>query len=356
MSQNHKPIRDLAGVLNRKFGSRPAGGYVVMGTGRIPISDCKFHEVPTLREPRTMACVDGGSSTLLDTPAFSVVFNRLFCSVFHGQARLQSPAVPAIQFYSLLLRARDGFSFELFPYGDHPEVLPDAGVLNGAAAGVSLEGGEEGRHRLLSLPRVLGEWKTAAAATRRLSKGDCLVMDGSLSMWGRTHREPARTVMAEARAGGVVFCGLSKTTSLCMDNGWPLLDYLRDRYSDRKRTPWYVDIGRPPENPKAGDVHTMVAMLHGATRWLYRLDMDAVTRRDLGDEGTGEVLASLAANSSDAMLPGYPYGLSHADRHAQVRHDEGRVLASHLAALLDGAPRRFVVLNTQHDYLNEVTG
>ena len=99
-----------------------------------------------------------------------------------------------------------------------------------------------------------------------------------------------------------------------------------------------------------------VVMLHGATDWLYRLDMDAVTRRDIGDDGVGDVLASLAANSSDAMLPGYPYGLSYADRHAQVSNDEGIVVAGRLMDVLAKAPRRFASLNTQHVYLNEVTG
>ena len=355
MNQERQPLNDLADILNREFCTRPAGGCVMVGGARVPISDCRFHEIPATDNPGTVACVDGGSSILMDTPAFSITLNRLFCSVFRGRERLESPAVPAEQFLSLLLRRSGGLKFMLFPYGGHPEVLPDADVLDGAAAGAS-PGGREGMRDLLSLPRVLGEWKTARAATRRLSPGDCLVVDGSLSMGGHTRREHAGTVLEEARTRNVVLCGLSKTTGLCLDSGWPLLDYLRDRYSDRRITPWYVDIGRPPANPRAGDVHTMVVMLHGATDWLYRLDMDAVTRSEIGPEGVGDVLASLAANSSDALLPGYPYGLSHADRYARVRNGEGTVLAGRLTDLLGSAPRRFAYLNTQHDYLNEVAG
>ena len=346
---------DLADVLNREFGTRPDGGYVVVGGAKVPISDCRFHEIPTTNNPRTVAYVDGGSSILMDTPAYSVTLNRLFCSMLRGKKILHNPSVPSLQFYSLLRRMRGGLTFTLFPYGDRPEVLPDVDILDKAAAG-SWESGEEGLHRLMSLPRVLGEWRTARAATRRLSPGDCLVMDGSLSMGGHTRREPARSTMEDARTKDVVFCGLSKSTDLCLDNGWPLLDYFRDKYSDRRITPWYVDIGRPPANPRAGDVHTMVVMLHGATNWLYRLDMDAVTRAEIGPKGVEEVLASIAIHSDDAYLPGYPYGLSYADRYAQVRHGEAKVYATQIIAMMDKPARRITDLNAQHEYLNRVTG
>lgn len=341
-------------MLNFEFGTRPAGGCAVVGGARVPISDCELHEIPATDNPRTVAYVDGGSSILLDTPAYSVTLNRLFCSVLRGKDILGSPSVPSLQFCSLLRRVRGGLAFRLFPYGDRPEVLPDVGMLDRAAAGSPPDGGGEGR--LLSLPRVLGEWKTAGAAARRLSPGDCLVMDGSLAAGEHALPEPARSVMEEARAGDVVLCGLSKTTNLCMDSGWPLLDYLRDRYSDRRRAPWYVDIGKPPARPRAGDIHTMVVMLHGATRWLYRLDMDAVTRSRIGYEGVGRALSSMAAHSMDPYLPGYPYGLSYADRYAQVRRDEARVYAACITAMMGGGARRIANLNAQHEHLNRVTG
>lgn len=98
----------------------------------------------------------------------------------------------------------------------------------------------------------------------------------------------------------------------------------------------------------------MAVMLHPSSRWAYRLDMDAVMRHDMGDGGAGMVLASLAANSSDAALPGYPYGLSSADRFARVRHDEAAAFTIQLRALMGAGPRRAAGLNEQHEYLNRV--
>lgn len=357
-----EPLKELSRAVNTKYVAMPRTGDVVVAGRRTPVSECSFHEIPPTRGMPAVAFVDGGSAILVNTPAFAATLNRLACAVFRGSKRLGDPDVPPVQFLSLLSRVRRGFAFTIYPYEDHPELLPDVESLDAAASMAapdagSDDAGEDGMHRLLSLPRMMGEWKMAREAVRRMPYGNCLVMDGSLSVWGPARRDQARGVMEEARRRRVIVCGLSKTSNLYLDGGRPLLDYIREEYMARQpKMPWYVDIGKPPNNPKPGDIHTMAVMLHGASRWLYRLDMDAVTRRRIGDEGTGEVLASLAANSSDAMMPGYPYGLSYADRHAQVRHDTARVFAAKLLAMLDDGPRRATNLNTQHEYLNRVTG
>ena len=146
-------------------------------------------------------------------------------------------------------------------------------------------------------------------------------------------------VLEGARRKGITVCGLSKTSRLSMEGGRSLLDYLREEHGGTA-APWYVDIGEPPSNPGPGDYHTMAVMLHRSSGWLYRLDMDAATRLQIGAEGTAEVLASLAANSADAALPGYPYALVCADRFARVRRDEATMPARRLGLMLGAGPRR----------------
>lgn len=96
----------------------------------------------------------------------------------------------------------------------------------GAVPAAGPEAGVDGAHRLLSLPRSIGEWKMAGEAVNLLGRGDCVVMDGSLYVWGRASRDLSRSVMEKARRRGVTVCGLSKTTGLRLDGGRPLLDVL----------------------------------------------------------------------------------------------------------------------------------
>lgn len=345
------PLRTLAEAVNAWHGTLPRSGDVELAGRRVPAAGCVLHRIPPTDGARLLACIDGGSAPIADTPAFAASVNRLYCSAFRGRDIQQSP-VPPVQFLSLARLVSNRFGFSLYPHADGPGPLPDARTLN--QAGEAANGGANGRGRLLSLPRELGEWVMAGEAARRLERGDCIIMDGSLAV-REEYRGPVEAVLEEARSKGVVVCGLSKTSRLSMEGGRPLLDYLREKYGGTA-APWYVDIGEPPSNPGPGDYHTMAVMLHRSSRWLYRLDMDAATRLQIGAEGTAEVLASLVANSADAALPGYPYALVCADRFARVRRDEATVLARRLGLMLGAGPRRMIMLNTQHDTLNKVAG
>ena len=223
-------------------------------------------------------------------------------------------------------------------------------------AGEAASGGANGRGRLpVPAQGKLGEWVMAGEAAQHLERGDCIIMDGSLAVREGEYGGPARAVLEGARRRGAVVCGLSKTSRLSMEGGRPLLDYIREEYGGTA-APWYVDVGEPPSNPGPGDYHTMAVMLHRSSRWIYRLDMDAATRLEIGGRGTAEVLASLVANSADAALPGYPYALVCADRFARVRRDEAAMLARRLGLMLGTGPRRMMMLNSQHDTLNRVAG
>lgn len=346
-------MRALAVMVNSEYGAAPTSGQVNLNGRAAPTLECSFHEIPTTDSPELLACIDGGNITMIDTPFFSAAINRLFCATFRGKDALQIPDIPAFTFLSLVRDAAGSPRFTFFPYQDRPELLPD-GRLVGMAAGEMR--GPANRQRLHSLPRTLGEWLMAGEAARRLGRGGCIILDGSLSVWGEARRGLARSVLAEARRNGVTVCGLSKTTELRVIGGRPLLDYVQEKYGAGATAPWYVEIGAPPDNPKPGDCHTMVVNLHPDSRWAYRLDIDAVTLKNAGRDGMESVLASLAANASHSYMPGYPYALIRADRFARVRRDEARMAGARLLAMLDSGPRRSIMLNAQHDYLNRVVG
>ena len=341
------PLQALAGAVNSWYGTLPRSGDVELAGRRVPAAGCVPHRIPSAGGARLLACIDGGSAPIADTPAFAASVNRLHCSAFRGRDIQQSP-VPPVQFLSLVCRVSDRFRFAIYPYGGGSGPLPAVRTLDGAGEAAN------GRGRLLSLPRELGEWVMAGEAAQHLERGDCIIMDGSLAV-REEYRGPARAVLEGARRRGVVVCGLSKTSRLSMEGGRPLLDYIREEYGGTA-APWYVDVGEPPSNPGPGDYHTMAVMLHRSSRWIYRLDMDAATRLEIGGRGTAEVLASLVANSADAALPGYPYALVCADRFARVRRDEAAMLARRLGLMLGTGPRRMMMLNSQHDTLNRVAG
>ena len=135
--------------------------------------------MPSTDGARLLACIDGGNAAIADTPAFAASVNRPYCSAFRGRDIRQSP-VPPVQFLSLARRTSGRFGFDIYPYGDGSGPLPDVRTLDGA--GEAANGGANGWGRLLSLARAMGEWVMAGEAARRLERGDCIIMDGSLAV------------------------------------------------------------------------------------------------------------------------------------------------------------------------------
>ena len=347
-----KQLLQLGREINSAYKAAPTTDEILLDGRTVPSSECEFHHIPANDQPGVLSCINGGNDTILDTPFCVATLNKLFCSAFRGRERLRVHEVEPLKFLSLMRYTAKGPKFDFFPYADNQKLLPGDDMLANAARELT---DQDGKHLLHSLPTVLGEWLMAREAALLL-QGGSVIMDGSLSVWGETRRALAGNVMGVAGRNNVVVCGLSKTTDLQLAGGRPLLDYINDKYGGGANSPWYVDIGQPPEDPKPGDYHTMVVKLHMRSAWLYRLDMDAVMYQRMGRDGAEAILGSLVANSSDATMPGYPYALLRADRYAKIHRDESSAFAIHLQCMLDAGPRRAAMHNAQHDYRNRVTG
>ena len=316
-------MHQLAGAINSWYAKQP----------RKYTPD--IHKVASTYKPRVLACIDGGNAPIADTPLFAASLNRLHCSVFRGPAR-HEPGTIHTRFISLMINKK----FTTYPIYGTP---PDNTLLDAAATDYA----KDDTHCIHSMPRVVGEWCVARDIIPHLKPGTCIVMDGSLAVWGPARRKFASDIMYKARRSGMILCGLSKTSRKLASGGRPLTDIMMEEASGNIS---YMDAG---EN---GNFHTICIMLHAQSRWAYRLDIDGQIYHDMGRECVGSVVASLAANASDSFMPGYPYGLLDADRRARVGKAEMVMATSMLRALLDGGPRRMLSLNTQHEYLNRVAG
>lgn len=317
------------------------------------ISDSDFRPIPHMDEPAAAAYVDGGNSMICRTPMFVASMNRVYCCAFRGEERLEEPAPPRVQFLTLMVNMPAGRGmereFEIFTEGGmHGEYVPTVDSVEAAAAATS--DGKE--HRLHSIARGMAEWHMAAMVARRMGVGDMVVMDGSLNAWGDIEKTLMLDARNTARESGAVLCGLSKTTDLMMVSGRPLANHAMEHGPEG---PWYVRLGDARGGADSDIPVTFVVKLHPASKYVYRLDVDGGALDRIGADGTERLMASLAANSSDMHIPGYPYGLVDADRFAQVRNDEAARYGAILKALLIPNVRDTLDMRSQHDMLNEVT-
>jgi len=374
--------------------------FIAAGQKKRTISKDDFAEIPNTGEPRRIAFVDGGNALLAEAPAFLIGMNRVYYSLFRGGERHWPALRPRIEFFSCLTTVaaagraavpaaprhppqarpasdnttagrgaageppaatRNLYSVKLFVHaaGDRARLPPDDD-LGITAEDVKRRGAS--RAGLLGVPRKMAEWAVAdSVVANELAAGDVLVMDGTLQSGSVRESGFAAKVYKRAVLKGVVMCGLAKTSTLTTADSRPLVQRASEVAGAAglggKR--WFVRIG---ESATANDMgYTFIVKLHEKSRYAFRLGMLAEQYKSMGGAEVESVLASMAANSRDVAMPGYPYGAIDADRFAKVRMREASMYRNMLDAgllLRPGGADIAAQIRTMsvHQVLNRVTG
>ena len=355
---------------------------------RYTITRDHFAEIPDTAEPRRIAFVDGGNALLAEAPAFLIGMNRVYYSLFRGNERQRPALRPRMEFFSCLtagtsagratapaaLRrspsrpaadappaARCLYSVKLFAHapGDRSRLPPDDD-LRITEEDIKKQG--TSRAGLLGVPRKMAEWAVAdSVVDSELAAGDMLVMDGTLQSGSGRESGFAARVYKRAVRKGVVVCGLAKTTTLTTVDNRPLVHRASEVATaaglGAKR--WFVRIG---ERATANDMaYTFIVRLHEKSAYAFRFGILAEQYWAMGKDAVESVMASVAANSRDIAMLGYPYGAIDADRFAKVRMREASMYRNMLDAGLMGRPggadiAAQVRSMSAHQVLNRVTG
>jgi len=93
---------------------------------------------------------------------------------------------------------------------------------------------------------------------------------------------------------------------------------------------------------------------------VFRFEILLEQFKKMTDQDKIDVLSSLAANSQDIAMPGYPYGMIDADRFAQVRMNELNMYRGLMMAEMSRHPEwkklsKYSLTTKFHDDLNWVT-
>lgn len=281
-------------------------------------------------ERARMAFVDGGNAALDESASFIVSLNRVCFTLYEGERRAEGGSTSEF------------FSFTSF-FSSGGSTRSEARMFAGAGAGAERWMPDEEdlrvgvadadhRSRAAALPRKFAEWKLATwAAINELGEGDILVMDGPLQAgFEGNEGKYARELYDMAESKNVALCGLSKTSMATTRSGQTLLPPVHKAGLEaRGRSRWYVPVGS-----QGGRWRSLVVRLHEESDYVFRLEiLDKQYERE-----AGRVVSSLAANSRDPSIPGYPYGAIEADNVARVRGGHVSAARNSLMTKLMAAP------------------
>ena len=370
--------------------------FVAASQKKYTISTDSFDEIPDADEPRRIAFVDGGSELLEEAPAFLIGMNRVYYSLFRGNKRQRPVMHPRMEFFTCLTSSaptghavasdtprnstlgparhrptvhtpsapaasRNLYSVKLFTHSPADRIrLPPDDELGITEEDIRKHG--TSRVGLLGMPRKMAEWAVAeSVVATELAAGDVLVMDGTLQSGSGRESAFAAKVYNRAVQKGVVVCGLAKTTTLTTVDNRPLVRHASEvakaaGLEDRR---WFARIG---ERATADDkAYTFIVKLHEKSEYAFRFGILAEQYWPMNRGEVESVLASVAANSRDIAMPGFPYGAIDADRFAKVRMREAAMYRDMLGAEMLRKPGGAEVAAqirsmSAHQVLNRVTG
>ncbi len=322
------PVKSMITELGTHLSQKKHSDIVLNnGNGKqFLIAPSEFSEIRPAGNPRKIAFVDGGDGLLEESPNFLITINRVYFSLFQGKKRIKPKTNPRVQFFSNVtsnIQTVDGkktvsYDTKLFPHTtEDKKFLPAESDLASSTESTTVLQGA----RLNSLGRRFAEWQLAIHVVEsELEKGDMIVMDGSLQTNFKNELKYANRLYDLAKSKGVIVCGLAKTSRLITESGHPLLARVAEISEDVSFGKWYVKIA---EKVSSGDRGFMlVVKFHPQSKFVFRFEILREQFLEMDEEALNSVLDSLAENSQDVAMIGYPYGAIDADRFAQVRRDE----------------------------------
>ena len=314
----------------------------------LPIAPENFQEIKETATPKKIAYVDGGNVELLRATNYVVEFNRLYHAIFQGKKKITPQLEPVIEFFSCVTSTvktgKDDdhsnsnsnsnnnnnnkhdihYRTSIFPHNTKNKgALPFADDLSFLSTDREIATSNQRAliHSVGSIARQFAEKSFACEIVKNeLSRGDILVLDGSLHKAFRREHKYLQRLFELGQTKGVTICGLTKTSTLFTDSGSSLLGAIYDISEGVRYDRWYVPVATPKDDDPKGTI--FVVKLHPYSEHIFRFEILAGQHSQMSQQETGEIFASLAVNSDDLSMIGYPYGLIDADTHARVRQSD----------------------------------
>jgi hypothetical protein len=295
----------------------------------LPFPPANFVPIKDVEPSICMAFVDGGNQEMIGAPNFSVQMNRVYFNIFKGRERILPNSLPRkAEFYSATTAnyRDDGIFYDTSVFSLKPEFedfVPDQLLsFNSLDRTVTLGNQRADIQHVASIARRFAEWKLAEHVIKKeLKTGDMIVHDGSLqTSLTNEYKYLARAVEA-AIDKGVIFAGISKTSTLFTTTGLSLLGAVQKLAEDyAMKGPWCLPIAKVANVLHNAFIY--VIKLHESARYVFRYEIYGEQAKRMSEEGFCTVTSALASNSKDISFPGYPYGLIDADNFARVSGDE----------------------------------
>jgi len=258
-----------------------------------------FGEFKSLKK---IAFIDGGNAPIISSPGLNISFIRVYYTIYHKNRRIESDKS---EFFCVARsEGKTNSSTIFFLKGFLEESL-------------ELEG--DSCESIIDQTRRLAELMTAQYLLKKLDQGDTIVLDGSLRCSNENEQSEMDRLLSTGKDLEILISSIAKTCSLLTDDGQSLVQALRPHSGM-----WFMPIADD-------NVDAFIVKLNKLAYHVFRFEIQKGQSRLVSLD---RLLGFIAANSTDPVFLGYPYGLIDADLFARVRNEE----QDYLRVLFDYKP------------------
>lgn len=281
----------------------------------IPLTKDNFHHLEKRTHAGEIYFIDGGSSEIIATHAFSLLFIRTAYVAYQNFTKTKTEK----REYFVLSKIKQGhIEISVHPMkgngdlkNDFSFALQDTTLTNGTQ-NVTVSVAAHTIRRFFELQ--LGE-----ELAKKANKGDLIVLDGSLHSTVTHEKQYMDLFLDACKKNEVLACALSKTTKLMTDNGVSLPLALRRLANGLEITEkrWFYHpfvTLRDDDYP----AELFMSKLHPQAKYTFLFELF----KEQKFVSVEKVLGSLALTSQDPVFLGYPYGLVKVDELARVSNEE----------------------------------
>ncbi len=263
----------------------------------IKIDKENFSEIKKVDQGR-ICFIDGGQAELLKGADFSLQFIRTAALIFEDNVKKDRKIN---EFFVFISMKEDNYHTEIFPVkGKSVE-----GIKINSFDATIREGKE--RASISKIGGIIRRFAELELAGDVVDEVDAVVLDGSLKCLVKGEEEKMNELLRKAEEKDTAVGGLAKTSKIIKD-GKSILRKLMETEGE-----WYYKI-------EGGE---SVVKLNKSSSYVFEFNINKEKFRE-------NVLGMMAANSNDAVFPGYPYGMILVDRLARVSNEEKDYLFTRL--------------------------
>ena len=274
---------------------------------RAEIDKANFHTISKSDKNAKLVFIDGGNAELLKGINFSLQYIRVCAVCFKNNKRI---FFDKNEFYVLVhaFAEDDVIKYKADIFSEK-EKLVDINDLVFDSYDKTIREGENSAEisKIGEICRRFAELSFAIKIANKLDELDIIVLDGGLKTVVTNENKYMQRLFDRGKEKNVFITALAKTSRLFTQRGNSLIAQINQIDSDDS---WYYLFG------DIGYANLAFVKLNKNSEFIFGFE-------EHKEQGSiKEIIELLAANSNDAVFPGYPYGLIMVDRFARISSKE----------------------------------